>query len=111
MRIFFCQIRRRVGEGGAGRAGVEGREASGGQRGECGGVASPDQDALILIHRQALAVDEFFLEIRQRRIVELKLPLERAIGQAAALAQEGDHLIHNRDKVHLVSSCALLACI
>jgi hypothetical protein len=32
------------------------------------------------------------------------LPLERAIGHPPPLAQEGDHLIHDRDKVHPVSS-------
>ena len=36
------------------------------------------------------------------------LPLQGAIGRAAPLAQEGDHLIHHRDKVHphlLPASC------
>ena len=35
---------------------------------------------------------------------KLKLPLERAIRQADPLAQERDHLIQDRDKVHLASS-------
>ena len=30
----------------------------------------------------------------------LELPLQGAVGQATALAQEGDHLIQDRDKVH-----------
>ncbi len=64
----------------------------------------PDQHIALLIHRQALALDEFVLEILQGRVIELELPLEGAIGQAAPLAQEGDHLIHHRDKVHPVSS-------
>ncbi len=68
----------------------------------------PDQHAALLIDRQALAVDEFVLEILQRRVIELELPLEGAIGQAAPLAQQGDHLIHDRDKVHPVSSLPVL---
>jgi hypothetical protein len=34
----------------------------------------------------------------------LELPLEGTVGHPAPLAQEGDHLIHHRDKVHPVSS-------
>ena len=44
------------------------------------------------------------LERGQVRVVELKLQLEGPIGHAAPLAQQGDHLIHHRDKVHPVSS-------
>ena len=43
-------------------------------------------------------------EVVQRIVIELELPLEGAIGHAAPLAQQGDHLIHDRDKVHPVSS-------
>ena len=39
-------------------------------------------------------------QVLQGLIVELKLPLERAIGQAAPLAQQRDHLIQDRDKAH-----------
>ena len=60
----------------------------------------------VLIGREPLAFDEFVGHIVQRLIIELELPLEGAIRQAAPLAQEGDHLIHDRDKVHRVSSLA-----
>jgi hypothetical protein len=53
----------------------------------------PDEDPALLIHGQALAVDKLVLEIVQGRIVELKLPLEGPIRQAAPLVQQGDHLI------------------
>jgi len=36
--------------------------------------------------------------------IDSKLPLEGAIRQAAPLAQQGNRLIHHRDKVHRVSS-------
>jgi hypothetical protein len=79
--------------------------------GVCGGAAYPDQDTLILIQRQALAIYEFFPEVLRGRIIQLKLPLERAIGQAAPLAQEGDHLIQDRYKVHPVSPPYLALCL
>ena len=61
-------------------------------------------DAALLIHGQALTVNQLVLQVIQRGIVELKLPLEGPIGQAAPLAQEGDHLIYHCDKVQPVSS-------
>jgi hypothetical protein len=44
-------------------------------------------------------------EIRQGVRIQLELPLQGAIGYTAPLAQEGDHLIHERDKVHPLSPC------
>jgi len=59
-----------------------------------------------------VGIAQFGKEIGQGFRIKLKLPLEGAIGHAAALAQQGDHLIDNRDKVHPVSSlsAALPAC-
>ena len=56
-----------------------------------------------------LRVEEFVLQGRQLRVIQRELELQGAIGHAAPLAQEGDHLIHDRDKVHTVSSlpCAV----
>jgi hypothetical protein len=51
-----------------------------------------------------MGIEEFVCEIVQSIVVELKLPLEGAIGHAAPLAQESNHLIHDRDKVHPVPS-------
>src|SRR5262249_59362663 len=59
------------------------------------------------IRRQALALDEFVFERCQVHVIELKLQLEGPIRQTAALAQEGYRLIHDRDKVHPVSSLRL----
>ena len=57
-----------------------------------------------LIGGETLTVDELLLEVRKGFVIELELPLERAIGYPPPLAQEGDHLIHHRHKVHPVSS-------
>jgi hypothetical protein len=44
------------------------------------------------------------LQVFQRRIVQVELPLEGPIRQAAPLAQQRNRLIHHRDKVHPRSS-------
>jgi hypothetical protein len=51
-----------------------------------------------------LARDELVFEYFQVGVIELKLDLEGAIGQAAPLTQQRDRLIHDGDKVHSVSS-------
>ena len=90
------------------------RRGGGWRRGRHGGgcgrgdrrrrVPRPDEDRALLIHRQALARDEFELQVLERLVIELELQLEGPIGQAAPLAQKGDRLIDDRDKVHPVSS-------
>ena len=67
-------------------------------------LTGPDEDPALLIHCQALAVDELVFEDLQMGLIQLELELEGPIGQATPLAQEGDRLIHHRDKVHRVSS-------
>jgi hypothetical protein len=76
-------------------------------------VTGPDEDRPALITGEALALNKFHLQILQRRVIELELPLKGAIGQAAPLAQERDHLIHDRHKVHRFPSLpgALLGCV
>ena len=58
----------------------------------------------LLIGGEPLTVNEFTLEIRERLVIELELPLERAIGHTPPLAQQRDHLIHHCDKIHRVTS-------
>ena len=53
---------------------------------------------------QEVLKDESFLQGSELRVIQRELELEGAIGHAAPLAHEGDNLIHNRDKVHTVSS-------
>ena len=67
-------------------------------------MADPDEHVPVLIGGEPLALDQFGCQVFQCVGVELKLPLERAIRQAAPLAQERGHLIQDRDKVHPVSS-------
>ena len=55
----------------------------------------PDQDAAVLIHRQALALNEFGFHIVQIRVIELKLPLEGAIGQAPPTLEYGYRLVED----------------
>ena len=45
-----------------------------------------------------------FARVKTRNQFQLKLPLEGPIGHAAPLAQEGDHLVYHRHKVHPVPS-------
>ena len=47
---------------------------------------APDQHHPLLIGRETLTGDEFNLEILKRLVIELELPLERTISQAAPLA-------------------------
>jgi hypothetical protein len=47
-----------------------------------------------------LARDEFDRQVFQGRIVELKLALERAVGQAAAPLEQGDGLVQHLLKGH-----------
>ena len=89
---FFRQIGRGIGEGS--RRGCPGWRW-GRRRGHLRRTG-PDEDPAFLIHRQALAVDEFVFEVIQRGVVQVKLPLERAIGHPAPLAQERNHLIQDR---------------
>ena len=63
-------------------------------------VTRPDQDIAPLIHGEALALDEFILQIVQGRVVELKLPLEGAVGQASPALEHGDRLVENLLKGH-----------
>jgi hypothetical protein len=90
---------RRLAGGQGCRGGYDG---SWGRR--CSRIPDPDEDFPVLIGREPLAFDQFDGQVFQGGVVELKLPLERAIRQAAALAQQGNRLIYHRDKVHAISS-------
>jgi hypothetical protein len=66
--------------------------------------AGPDQDIAPLIDRQALALDEFVLQIFQGGGVELELSLESAVGQASTPLQQGYRLVEDLLKGHRHSS-------
>ena len=48
----------------------------------------------------ALALDEFVLQIFEGRVIELELPLEGAVGQAAATLEHGYRLVEDLLKGH-----------
>ena len=60
----------------------------------------PDQDAAVLIHCEALALDEFGFQIFQIGVIELELPLEGAVGQAPAAPEHGYRLVEDSLKGH-----------
>ena len=94
------QIGRGVGEGGLSRD-LHGSRGGGGTGAS---IARPDQAAPRIVADLGMGIEEFLCEIVQGVVIQLKLSLEGPIGHAAPLAQQGDHLIHDRDKVHPVSS-------
>src|SRR5215831_4551934 len=63
-------------------------------------LAGPDQNIPPLVHGQALALDEFVLQIIQGRVVELKLPLQGAVGQAPPALEHGYRLVEDLLKGH-----------
>src|SRR5262249_61574295 len=60
----------------------------------------PDQDAAVLICRDALAVDQRILEVFEHRVVELELPLEGAVGQAPPALEHGYSVVKDLLKGH-----------
>src|SRR5215471_6007841 len=60
----------------------------------------PDQYPAVLICRHALAVDQRILEVFDRRIIKLELPLEGAVGHPPPALEHGDRLVENLLKGH-----------
>ena len=60
----------------------------------------PDQDTAVLIHCQALAVNEFVLEGLEVLVIELEVQLEGPIGQASPPLQHGHRLVQHLLKGH-----------
>ena len=100
------------------KAGSGGR--GGGKRHPCGGrcrrdrgggrrakVTRPDEAASRIVDHLGLRVEQFVLQGSELCVIQRELELQGAIGHAAPLAQQGDHLIHDRDKVHPMSSLRL----
>src|SRR4030095_16359910 len=55
----------------------------------------PDQHRALLIDREALPLDDFMFQIVEVGIIEIELPLESAISQAATALQHGNSLLEN----------------
>jgi hypothetical protein len=74
---------------------------------ECGGgwgggsrTTRPDEHPTVLLDRELLYFDEFFLECRELVVVKVKLHLESAIGSTTTLLQEDNDLVEHRIEVH-----------
>jgi hypothetical protein len=52
-------------------------------------------------------VDEFFLKILEKRVVQIELPLEGAVGHTPAALPHGNRLIQNLLEGHDQSSLAV----
>ena len=97
---FLGEMRGGVGQRPDVRWACPDRRRCGGWRRRCRHVAGPDQDVAILINGHLLGLDEFVLEIIEGVIVQLELPLERAIGHPAATLEHGQGLVENLLKGH-----------
>jgi hypothetical protein len=67
-------------------------------------LARPDQATPRVVADLWVGIKEFLGEIVQGVVIQLKLPLEGPTRHPAPLAQQGNHLIQDRDKVHPVPS-------
>src|SRR5262245_28340892 len=93
---FLREIRGRVGEGCL----LDGphRRCDSGGRGAR--VTGPDEASPRIVAYFGVGIEEFGLHIFQGRVVELKLPLEGAVGQASATLEHGDRLVEDLLKGH-----------
>ena len=79
-------------------AGVYERGAGGGSPEGAAGLISPPvhtSTITILVHSEPLRLDDLGFQILEGFIIELELPFERAIGDAASTLEHGNRLIHN----------------
>src|SRR5262249_16781597 len=86
--------------------GVGERRSSGCPCARCGGgrrgvyISDPHEDAVVLIHRQTLTVNQLILEGLQVRVIQMKGQLERAIRQAAAALEHSHRVVEDLLKGH-----------
>ena len=59
------------------------------------GVPNPDQDASILVRRDTLGINQFFLEDIEVLVIQIKAHLQGAIGYPSLALQEVDDLGKN----------------
>ena len=72
-------------------------------------AASPDQSSPCVIHYLRVRIEEFLLEGRQVGVVQVKLELQRLVGDPPVAVEPGESLVEYGKKVslHLLSSCCL----
>ena len=64
------------------------------------GIACPDEDSALLIHRQAFRVNDFLFESFEILVIQVKTQLERAIGEAFFTREQLDDLRQDLSKFH-----------
>src|SRR4029453_9386319 len=69
-------------------------------------VSEPDQDSPLLIRCQSLGIDEFFLEVFQVVIVQVKPPLERPVREPLLALEQLAYLGEEFVKRHVQPSRA-----
>src|SRR5262249_39471141 len=72
-------------------------------------AASPDQSSPCVIHYLRMRIEEFLLEGCQVGVVQVKLKLQRLVGDPPVALEPGERLVEDGKKVslHLPSSCRL----
>jgi hypothetical protein len=63
-------------------------------------VVRPDETSPRIVAHLRVGVEEFVLEIAEGVLVQLKLPLEGAVGQASATLEHGARLVKDLLKGH-----------
>ena len=69
-------------------------------RWQCSGIACPDEDSALLIHRQAFRVNDFLFEALEIRVIQVETQLEGAIGEALFTCEQLDDLRQDLSKFH-----------
>ena len=64
------------------------------------GIACPDEDSALLIHRQAFRVNHFLFEACDIRVIQIETQLERTIGEAFFTCEQIDDLRQDLSKFH-----------
>jgi hypothetical protein len=68
--------------------------------GLCARCPKPDEDFALFIHRQLLGIDQVFLEIFHRLVIELQPPFQHAIREPLFSLEQRDDLIEKSVIVH-----------
>jgi hypothetical protein len=72
------------------------------------GLSGPHQTPAVFIHNLGMGKEELFLQVFQRRLIEAKLPFERAIRDPLPAPEQLHDLVQHRVKVHpssLLTTC------
>src|SRR4029450_10090180 len=64
------------------------------------GIACPDEDSALIIHRQAFRVDHFLFETFEIRVIQVETQLKGAIGEALFTCEQIDNLRQDFSKFH-----------